>query len=98
MSDFTKELINQLDSIADDTNLPLERRLVQTAVWFHRNKDRLPRENLAKRLDFLEKSLDITLELFALAVDRLQMSEGRHKSASLWLPRGMKDANGKEFG
>lgn len=97
MVDFTTKLINQLEQISDDVNLPLERRLIQMAVWFHKNKDRVPRENLPKRLDFLEKSLDITLELFAMSLERLQLNEGRHKSASLWLPSGMNDPNNRNF-
>lgn len=90
MSDFTtSQLIDQLERLSEDNALPLERRLINTAVWFHKNKDRIPREALDKRVDFLEKTLDIFIELTALTVDRMQIMEGRHKSESLWLPNGI---------
>lgn len=78
--------LRELETIAKNTNLPLERRIVDMAVWFHRNKDRIPREALDKRVDFLEKSLDISLELIAMLAERLQHAEGRSK---LYLPRGL---------
>ena len=93
MTEITEQLINKLEHLNNETRLPLEKRLIETAVWFHRNKDRIPRENLTKRLDFLEKTLDIFLEMTAMLVDRAQLVEGRSKSESLWLPRGM-DARG----
>ena len=86
---ITENLIKELEELSSRSELPLERRLVDTAIWFHRNRDRIPRENLPKRLDFLEKTLDIFLELTALTVDRVQQAEGRPKSRSLWLPSGV---------
>ena len=93
MPKITEQLINKLEHLNNETRLPLERRLIETAVWFHRNKDRIPRENLEKRIDFLEKTLDIFLEMTAMLVDRAQLVEGRAKSESLWIPRGI-DASG----
>ena len=93
MPKITEQLINKLEHLNNETRLPLERRLIETAVWFHRNKDRIPRENLEKRIDFLEKTLDIFLEMTAMLVDRAQLVEGRTKSESLWIPRGI-DASG----
>lgn len=92
------ELIRKLEAIHNETHLPLERRLIDTAVWFHKNKDRIPRNEVERRLDFLFKTLDIHLELVALLVDRMQLAEGRKKSDSLWLPRGGTyiDDNGKK--
>jgi len=89
MTDITTQLIRRLEQLSTEGHLPLEKRLIETAVWFHRNKDRIPRENLGKRLDFLEKSLDIHIELVAMLVDRMQLSEGRPKSRNLWIPNGM---------
>ncbi len=88
MAELTEQLINKLEAIHDETRLPLEKRLIDTAVWYHKNKDRIPKENLAKRLDFLSKAFDIQLELTALLVDRMQITEGRGKSESLWMPNG----------
>lgn len=87
--EITEQLLNDLESIRQDGMLPLERRLMDTAIWFHRNKDRVPREDLPKRLDFMEKTLDIFLEMVALATERLQGVEGRPKSENLWLPGRM---------
>lgn len=84
--EITSQLINELEKMASNSMLPFERRLIDTAVWFHKNRDRLPREDLGKRVDFLEKTLDIVLELFALALDRQQRNEGRPKDNPLWMP------------
>lgn len=84
----TDSLLKELEDRAQDITRPFERRLVDTAVWFHKNKDRMPRENLKARIDFLETALDIFIELTAMSMDRLHEVEGRGKS-KLWLPTGM---------
>jgi hypothetical protein len=84
---YEETLIKQLEDVAGRTDLPLERRLVDTAVWFHKNKGRIPAENLGKRVDFMEKTLDIMLELVALSIERIHKTEGRH--SALYLPSGM---------
>ena len=88
--------------MSSETQLPLEKRLIDLAVWFHRNKDAIPRTALDKRVDFLEKTLDIQLELVAMLVNRMQLAEGRSKNGSLWLPKGIKmirdDGKEVEFG
>ncbi len=89
VSNTTASLIRELEELQTRGYLPLEKRLVDTAVWFHKNKDRFPRENLPARVDFLEKTMDIFLEMMALSVSRLQEAEGRGKSEHLWLPAGM---------
>lgn len=88
-TDITPQLVAELESIKTDALNPLEQRLIDTAVWFHKNKDRMPGENLPKRLDFLFLVLDTVLEILALTVDRMQQVEGRGKSESLWLPNGI---------
>lgn len=81
-----ESLIRELEEIAANSKLPLEKRLIDTAVWFHKNKDSIPRDNLAKRLDFLEKAFDIILEVYALTLRRLHEAEGRPGSG-IWFPR-----------
>lgn len=96
-SGTTDNLIRQLEEISENTLLPLEKRLINTAVWFHKNKDRI--SDPMKKIEFMEKTLDIVLELFALMAQRMQTVEGRGKSASLWLPNGMVDADtGRKYG
>jgi len=90
MSGATKELIDKLELMSTETAGPLEKRLVDMAVWFHKNKDRIPRNNVENRCDFLMKSLDIHLELVALLVQRLERVEGRRHSP-LWTPAGIRD-------
>ncbi len=98
-TEITGNLIKQLESISAETHLPLEKRLVDTAVWFHHNKDRIPKHEVEKKVEFLTVALDIFIEMTALLVDRMQEVEGRSKSASLWLPNGMVDKDtGKRFG
>lgn len=88
--DITPQLIDKLDHILNTGgHLPLERRLIDTAIWFHRNKPRLARENVLGRLAFLEQTCDILVEMLALVTERLQVAEGREKHASLWIPKGM---------
>tara|TARA_Y100000034_G_C6750807_1_gene333716 strand:+ start:78 stop:371 length:294 start_codon:yes stop_codon:yes gene_type:complete len=97
MTTISKEMLAQLEEISS-AGLPLEQRLVDTAIWFHNNKDRLPRHDPIKRLDFMEKMLDITLEINAMLVQRMQKAEGRRNSP-LWLPAGI-DVQGdiRKFG
>lgn len=87
--ELTAQMITELDKLASNGHRPYEQRLMDTAVWFHRNKDRIPRDELAKRCDFLEKTLDIVIELFALSLRRQQELEGAAKGSPLWLPRGI---------
>lgn len=89
MSEFSNELIDKLEAISTETHLPLEKRMIDMAVWFHKNKDRMPRDEVVRRLDFLFKAFDVHLELIAMLIQRLQESEGRPKGTSLWLPNGM---------
>lgn len=80
-------LLEDLDRIKNATNLPYERRLCDAAIWFHKNKSRISKENIPARVLFLEKSVDVLLELFALSLERLYTAENRVKSSSLILPR-----------
>ena len=90
MSEMTTELLDRLNAMSTETAQPLEKRLVDMAVWFHKNKDRIPRNNVEAKCDFLTKSLDIHLELMALLVQRIELAEGR-RGSPLWLPAGIKN-------
>tara|TARA_Y100000310_G_C20338230_1_gene648534 strand:- start:294 stop:590 length:297 start_codon:yes stop_codon:yes gene_type:complete len=97
--DITDNLISKLEQISTETHLPLEKRLIDTAVWYHKNKDRIPRSNVEKRLEFLEKTFDIFIEMMAMQVERVQQMEGYSSSDSLWLPIGMSfDGDLKKYG
>lgn len=78
--------VRELERIAQRVHLPLEKHLLDTAIWFHKNKGKIPTENLKERVAFLEKSLDIFLDLAALTMQRIQRVENRPKSPSLYIP------------
>ena len=83
----TEEIaVKELEKIAKKVHLPLEKHLLNTAVWFHKNKGRIPDENLKERVAFLEKSLDIFLDLAALTMQRIQRVEQRPKSSPIFIP------------
>lgn len=73
---------------------PLEQRMADITLWFHKNYKEIPRDNLASRQAFLEKAFWIQLEINALLLERLRKQTG---SSHLWIPRGMRLENGKEF-
>lgn len=96
---LVESLIKELERITGDNMLPLERRLKDTAIWFYRNRDRIPQNNIPARQEFLEKVMNIQLELMAMVVDRVQMVEGSKASSDLWLPNGIMDMEtGKRYG
>ena len=72
---------------------PLERRMADLAIWYYKNAHFMPKENLKARVDFLDKSFWIMLEVNALLLERLHAVEG---SKSLFLPSGMK-MDGRRF-
>ncbi len=87
---FTPQLIDTLDHILNTGGQrPLERRLIDTAIWFHRNKPRLARENVMARLEFLETTCDTLIEMGALLTQRMQEVEGLKSHATLWLPKSI---------
>ena len=92
-------LFSDIEKRCKDANRPLEQRLVDTCTWFYQNKDSIPKDNLGKRCEFMEKYIEISIELMASMVERLQMSENRQKSDRLWLPSGLNmSGDVKRFG
>jgi len=78
----------------------LERRLADLTIWHYKNKGSIPRDNLAARQAFLEKSFWIQIEVIALLLERNHELEAAKRGMSnLWLPRGL-DYQGdlKKFG
>lgn len=96
MSAAAEKLLDELSQNAEISGQkPLEQRMADLAVWFYKNADGIPRDNLASRQAFLEKAFWIQLEALALAVERLHEVEGKG-SSNLFLPRSVR-YNGKEF-
>jgi hypothetical protein len=80
-------LIDELQHNANASgNQVLERRLADLSVWYHMNKSRIPRDNLASRQAFLEKALWIQIEMNALLLERIRKLNAK---SGLWLPSGM---------
>jgi hypothetical protein len=77
-------------------NRTLERRLADLSIWFYRNKNSIPLDNLASRQAFLQKAFWISLEVIALLLERIHELESAKRSEKLWLPRGMR-MNDREF-
>lgn len=68
----------------------LDKRITEWAIWYHENLPRLPKGDLLKRMDFMQKALDGAFECIAIATKDIQVLEDRKPSARLWLPTGMK--------
>jgi len=80
-------------------NRTLERRMADLTVWFYKNRDRIPRENLASRQAFLEKAFWTMLEVNALLLERNHELEALRKGRSmLWIPNGMKISGDQQYG
>lgn len=82
-------LIRELEEVAGRTNLPLERRVMDTALWFHKNWDTMDEADVLRRIKFLGKALDIMIELNVMLIERLHEAENRRKSPTLYTPRGL---------
>jgi hypothetical protein len=88
VSQAARQLIEELNHNANVSGgKPLEQRLADTALWFHANKDRIPKDNLVKRQEFLEIGFWCLLECNALLLERLRNATG---SKHLYLPSGMR--------
>lgn len=82
-----RELINGLLQNANVSGgQQLEQRLADTALWFHENKERIPKDDLRKRHEFLEKGFWCLLEINVLLLQRLREERG---SKALYLPNSI---------
>jgi len=92
MANKASELIEELLYNANASGQKLlERRLADVAIWFYKNKSRVPVDNLAARQALLEKALWTLLETNALLTERIhELEAGRRGGGRLWMPRGMK--------
>jgi hypothetical protein len=67
----------------------LEKRTVEWGVWYHENKNRIPRMDFERRLAFYEKTIDGLIELLAIAAEDIRTLEGRKRSNTLYMPNGV---------
>lgn len=79
-------IIKELENRQKNSSHPLEKRLLETTLWYHKNLPNIPKDNLRMRLDFLEKYCDCMIENFAWMIERIQE---KNNPAKLWLPQGM---------
>ena len=90
MGQREEQLLSELEYNARASNQqPLERRLADLTIWYYRNKERIPIDNLASKAAFLEKTIWILLEVCALQTERLHELEHRGSAKGLYLPRGL---------
>lgn len=66
-----------------------EDKLKDVAIWFYENKSRIPRGNLERKIEFLEKTISCLLEVVALQAKDIQIMEQRHPRNRLWLPESV---------
>ena len=65
----------------------LEEQITDWAVWYHKNADDLPENDLRKQINFLKKAIDGCLECLAIATKDIQVLEGRRRMDNkLWMP------------
>lgn len=57
--------------------------------WYFEHKGQIPKDNLAKRIDFLETAIMNLVNCLTFLVRDNQALEQRAKSPSLYLPKGM---------
>lgn len=82
-------LLRELEHNANASgNQPMERRLADLTLWFYKNIDDIPRDNLAGRQAFLEKTLEISFEAMALMLERIHELEAK-RGGGLWMPKGV---------
>lgn len=71
-----------------------EDKVRDVAVWYFENRNRIPPENVRKRLDFMDKAVKCLLEIIAMQAKDIQELEQRRPRAKLWLPSSVKVDNG----
>lgn len=87
---MSDKLIEELQYNAQHSGgRPLERRLADLTLWYKRNRDRIPPDNLASRYALMDKALWISFEALALAVERIHELEGQRAGAHIWVPKGV---------
>jgi hypothetical protein len=59
--------------------------VIELAQWYHYNKDRIPSDNLTKKIQFLEVTLDTCIKLLANAAIDIRDLE-RRGSSNIILP------------
>lgn len=67
-----------------------EDRLRDWVIWYKEHEKQIPRDNLAKKLEFMEKAVDGVLELLVMTAKDVQELEKRNGRGSLWLPGSVK--------
>ena len=81
-------ILSEIEQRAGDQGLPLERMLIDVAVWYFKSQPRIGKDDVHKRLAFLERCLECMMDINALLVDRLHAAEGRkNPGATILIPK-----------
>lgn len=67
-----------------------EEKMRDLAIWYYENRNRIPKENLGKHIDFFNKAMSAALEVIAMQMKDIQILEQRRPHARLWLPASVK--------
>lgn len=90
MSASEEKLIEELyHNVKASGGRPLERRLADLTIWFHKNRATIDQLNLAAKQVFMEKAMWVLIETLALTVERLHVLENERKPGRLWTVRGL---------
>lgn len=68
------QLIDRLEQAAKNAHSPLEERVANTVVWWYKNRERIPADNLGKRLEFQGEMITVLLDIIGLMVERQNQS------------------------
>lgn len=71
-----------------------EDKIRDTVVWFYENRNRIPPQDLGKRMAFLTKAMMCIMEIQALVLKDIQELEQRSPRSQLWLPSSVKIDDG----
>jgi hypothetical protein len=74
--------------------------MADLAIWYYKNVNDIPRDNLAAKQAFFEKAFWCMLEVQALLLERNhELEAAKRGMSSLWLPKGL-DVQGdlRKFG
>lgn len=69
----------------------VERRFAEIIKWYEYNKNLVPKENVIKKQEFLQKTIDCQFELMVLMLENIRTLEFKTGSRSerLYLPTGI---------
>jgi hypothetical protein len=63
-----------------------DREAAELALWYHENLKRIPKDNLVKKIEFLEVTCDALIKLALNTALDMKRLEGRDLAQRIWIP------------